>query len=68
MTIQEAIEARHSVRAYKSCQKSVSDSSGDKQCNNLSMALRHADMMKEAYAQSIKCEEPCEGRLSRTVL
>ena len=25
-------------------------------------------MMKEAYAQSIKCEEPCEGRLSRTVL
>ena len=24
------------------CQKSVSDSSGDKQCNNLSMALRHA--------------------------
>ena len=32
------------------------------------MALRHADMMKEAYAQSIECEEPCEGRLSRTVL
>ena len=26
------------------------------------------DMMKEAYAQSIECEEPCEGRLSRTVL
>ena len=25
-------------------------------------------MMKEAYAQSIECEEPCEGRLSRTVL
>ena len=25
-------------------------------------------MMKEAYAQSIGCEEPCEGRLSRTVL
>ena len=24
--------------------------------------------MKEAYAQSIECEEPCEGRLSRTVL
>ena len=46
----------------------MSDSSDDKQCNNLSMALRHADMMKEAYAQSIECEEPCEGRLSRTVL
>ena len=29
------------------------------------MALRHADMMKEAYAQSIECEEPCEGRLPR---
>ena len=26
------------------------------------------DMMKEAYAQSIECKEPCEGRLSRTVL
>ena len=25
-------------------------------------------MMKEAYAQSVECEEPCEGRLSRTVL
>ena len=24
--------------------------------------------MKEAYAQSIECEEPCEGRLSRMVL
>ena len=27
---------------FNICQKSVSDSSGDKQCNNLSMALRHA--------------------------
>ena len=25
-------------------------------------------MMKEAYAQSIEYGEPCEGRLSRTVL
>ena len=25
-------------------------------------------MMKEAYAQSVECEEPCEGRLSHTVL
>ena len=24
--------------------------------------------MKEAYTQIIECEEPCEGRLSRTVL
>ena len=22
-------------------------------------------MMKEAYAQSIECEEPCEGRLQQ---
>ena len=29
---------------------------------------KEEDMMKEAYAQSIECEEPCEGRLSRTVL
>ena len=29
---------------------------------------REEDMMKEAYAQSIQCEEPCEGKLSRTVL
>ena len=29
---------------------------------------KEEDMMKEAYAQSIGCEEPCEGRLSRTVL
>ena len=50
---------------------SVSDSSGDKQCNNLSMIQllnKEEDMMKEAYVQSIECEEPCEGRLSRTVL
>ena len=24
---------------------------------------KEEDMMKEAYAQSIECEEPCEGRL-----
>ena len=29
---------------------------------------KEEDMMKEAYAQSIECEQPCEGRLSRTVL
>ena len=41
---------------------------------------KEEDMMKEAkpfvivrpqgyvYAQSVECEEPCEGRLSRTVL
>ena len=29
---------------------------------------KEEDMMKEAYAQSIECEEPCEGGLSRTVL
>ena len=29
---------------------------------------KEEDMMKEAYAQSIECEEPCEGRLWRTVL
>ena len=29
---------------------------------------KEEDMMKEAYAPSIECEEPCEGRLSRTVL
>ena len=29
---------------------------------------KEEDMMKEAYVQSIECEEPCEGRLSRTVL
>ena len=28
---------------------------------------KEEDMMKEAYAQSIECEEPCEGILSRTV-
>ena len=39
-------EMTHSMRCryswFKSCQKSVSDCSGDKQCKNLSMALRHA--------------------------
>ena len=37
---------------------------------------KEEDMMKEAkpfvidyvYAQNVECEEPCEGRLSRTVL
>ena len=37
---------------------------------------KEEDMMKEAkpfvidyvYAQRVECEEPCEGRLSRTVL
>ena len=29
---------------------------------------KEEDMMKEAYTQIIECEEPCEGRLSRTVL
>ena len=28
---------------------------------------KEEDMMKEAYAQNIECEEPCEGILSRTV-
>ena len=38
--------------------------------NNADIQLlnKEEDMMKEAYAQSIECEEPCEGRLSRTVL
>ena len=46
--------------------------------NDLSPVLlnKEEDMMKEAkpfvidyvYAQSVECEEPCEGRLSRTVL
>ena len=29
---------------------------------------KEEDMLKEAYAQSIEYGEPCEGRLSRTVL
>ena len=38
--------------------------------NNADIQLlnKEEDMMKEAYAQSIECEEPCEGRLLRTVL
>ena len=35
---------------------------------NYTTLNKEEDMMKEAYAQSIECEEPCEGRLSRTVL
>ena len=34
----------------------------------IQLLTKEEDMMKEAYAQSIECEEPCEGRLSRTVL
>ena len=46
--------------------------------NNADIRLlnKEEDMMKEAkpfvqgyvYAQRVECEEPCEGRLSRTVL
>ena len=43
---------------------------------DIQLLNKEEDMMKEAkpfvqgyvYAQSIECEEPCEGRLSRTVL
>ena len=35
---------------------------------HIQLLNKEEDMMKEAYAQSVECEEPCEGRLSRTVL
>ena len=35
---------------------------------DIQLLNKEEDMMKEAYAQSIEFEEPCEGRLSRTVL
>ena len=42
----------------------------------IQLLKKEEDMMKEAkpfvqgyvYAQRVECEEPCEGRLSRTVL
>ena len=43
---------------------------------DIQLLNKEEDMMKEAkpfvidyvYAQRVECEEPCEGRLSRTVL
>ena len=71
---QVAVEIESQVRGWYNYYKKFGKTEFVKVMNHLNMVLAYWVRRREisppdyVYAQNVECEEPCEGRLSRTVL